>query len=127
MLVLHTFEDVDSSLEQCVRLLQKAKDAGDWDLCKELARFLMALDESGAGLRQAMEMINVSIPSSRVSDNEIRDEISKPSTMNSSARESQSDLVMLGNGRKDKSSQRDRGLRRKSGNSNDYFSTGHGS
>ena len=127
LLVLHTFDDIDSSLEQCVRLLQKAKDAGDWDLCKELARFLMALDESGAGLRQAMEMINVSIPSSRLSDNETRDEISKPSTGNSSAREGQADLVILGNGRKDKSSQKDRVLRRKSGNGNDYFSTGHGS
>jgi len=27
-----------------VRLLTKAIDAGDWDLCKELARFLTSFD-----------------------------------------------------------------------------------
>ena len=60
MLVLHTFEETDSSSEQCVRLLQRAKEAGDWELCKELARFLMALDETGDSLRDAMQRINIS-------------------------------------------------------------------
>ena len=59
LLVLHTFEELDSSSEQCVRLLQRAKEAGDWDLCKELARFLMALDETGDSLRDAMQRINM--------------------------------------------------------------------
>lgn len=59
LLVLHTFEELESSSEQCIRLFQKAKAAGDWDLCKELARFLMALDESGLRLRDAMERINL--------------------------------------------------------------------
>ena len=59
LLVLHTFEELESSSEQCIRLFQKAKAAGDWDLCKELARFLMALDESGLRLREAMERINL--------------------------------------------------------------------
>ena len=54
LIILHTFEEVDSSSRQCVRLLQLAQKAGDWDLCKELARFLMALDESGDTLRQAV-------------------------------------------------------------------------
>ena len=57
--MLHTFEELESSSEQCIRLFQKAKAAGDWDLCKELARFLMALDESGLRLRDAMERINL--------------------------------------------------------------------
>ena len=61
LLVLHTFEDLDPSSEHCVRLLRLAKEAGDWELCKELARFLMALDESGSMLRHAMEKINVTI------------------------------------------------------------------
>lgn len=59
LLILHTFEELDSSSEQCVRLLQRAKEKADWDLCKELARFLMALDESGDSLREAMRRINV--------------------------------------------------------------------
>lgn len=59
LLVLHTLEEGDSCSDQTVRLLRRAKEAGDWDLCKELARFLMALDESGAMLREALEMMDI--------------------------------------------------------------------
>lgn len=62
LLVLHTLEDAGSASsdsEQCVRLLQKAKESGDWELCKELARFLMALDESGNELRKALQKIGL--------------------------------------------------------------------
>ena len=65
LLVLHTFDDdkeeegETTSSEQCVRLLQKAKEVGDWDLCKELARFLMALDESGETLREAVKRMDL--------------------------------------------------------------------
>ena len=55
LLILHTFEDLESSSQQCVRLLRRAKQAGDWDLCKELARFLMALDTRGNMLREAVK------------------------------------------------------------------------
>ena len=59
LLILHTFEELDSSSEQCIRLLQMAKEAADWELCKELARFLMALDESGESLRQVMQRLDL--------------------------------------------------------------------
>lgn len=59
LLVLHTFEELETSSEQCVRLLRRAKEAEDWDLCKELARFLMALDESGNTLREALEKMGI--------------------------------------------------------------------
>ena len=62
LLILHTFEELSSSSEQLVRLLSKAKDEEDWELCKELARFLTALDESGATLREALEMVNLRSP-----------------------------------------------------------------
>ena len=66
LLVLHTFDELESSSEQCVRLLQVAKEAAEWDLCKELARFLMALDQSGDMLRQAMQRIDIDVlPSQR--------------------------------------------------------------
>ena len=58
--MLHTFEETETSSEQCVRLLQRAKEVGDWDLCKELARFLMALDESGDTLRLSLERMELS-------------------------------------------------------------------
>ncbi|KAL9017053.1 MAG: hypothetical protein Q9185_005607 [Variospora sp. 1 TL-2023] len=59
LLILHTFQELETSSEQCVRLLQRAKEAGDWDLCKELARFLMALDASGGTLREALSRMNL--------------------------------------------------------------------
>ena len=70
LLVLHTFEELDTSSESCVRLFQKAKEAGDWDLCKELARFLMALDESGDTLRAALERLDLVLPNKSSSTEE---------------------------------------------------------
>ena len=69
LLVLHTFEEMETSSESCVRLLQKAKEVGDWDLCKELARFLMALDESGDTLRAALERMDLH-PTTTENENE---------------------------------------------------------
>ena len=62
LIVLHTFEKLDPGSEQCIRLLHKAKAAGEWELCKELARFLMALDESGDTLRDAMKRLEMDPP-----------------------------------------------------------------
>ena len=64
LLVLHNFNDLDSSSQQCVRLLQRAKEEGEWELCKELARFLLALDASGDTLREALAKIELAPPSS---------------------------------------------------------------
>ena len=61
-MILHTFEELSSSSEQLVRLLQRAKEEEDWELCKELARFLTALDETGATLMEALEMVNLRSP-----------------------------------------------------------------
>ena len=59
LLVLQTLEESERSSEQCISLLKKAQEAGDWELCKELARFLMALDTSGKTLREAMEGMHI--------------------------------------------------------------------
>lgn len=61
-MILHTFEELSSSSEQLVRLLSRAKEEEDWELCKELARFLTALDESGDTLVEALEMVNLRSP-----------------------------------------------------------------
>lgn len=63
LLILQTLGDPHTSFEPCIRLLQQARAAHEWDLCKELARFLMALDDSGNALREALEMSHVSVPS----------------------------------------------------------------
>lgn len=61
LLVLHTFDELATASEQSVRLLSRAMREEDWELCKELARFLAALDETGDTLREALRMANVRI------------------------------------------------------------------
>lgn len=61
LLILHTFDELATASEQSVRLLSRAMHEEDWELCKELARFLAALDETGETLREALEMANIRI------------------------------------------------------------------
>ncbi|KAI1492334.1 RIC1-domain-containing protein [Biscogniauxia mediterranea] len=61
LLILHTFEELEAASEQSVRLFSRAIREEDWELCKELARFLAAMDDSGETLREAMEMVNIRV------------------------------------------------------------------
>ncbi|PLN79428.1 WD40 repeat protein [Aspergillus taichungensis] len=58
LLVLQAFEDDDGHEapieDYVVRLIALASHKGDWELCAELARFLIALDGSGDMLRRAV-------------------------------------------------------------------------
>jgi hypothetical protein len=62
LLILHTLEQLSSSSKDMVRLFARAVQEGDWDLCKELARFLTALDNSGKTLREALELVELRTP-----------------------------------------------------------------
>ncbi|KFA47711.1 hypothetical protein S40293_08098 [Stachybotrys chartarum IBT 40293] len=59
LIVLHTLQELEASVEQSVRLLSRAMKEEDWELCKELARFLAALDETGEVLQEVMKLVNV--------------------------------------------------------------------
>ena len=59
LLVLHNLEELHTGSDQSLRLLHRAKEERDWELCKELARFLMALDESGNTLREALAEVDL--------------------------------------------------------------------
>ena len=61
LIVLHTLDELSVATEQSVRLLSRAMQEGEWELCKELARFLAAMDETGDILKQVMEMVNITI------------------------------------------------------------------
>ncbi|KAF2433891.1 RIC1-domain-containing protein [Tothia fuscella] len=61
LLVLHTLDELGGSEGQLVRLLRRGMEVGDWELCKELARFLVALDGSGDTLRRALEDVDVDV------------------------------------------------------------------
>ena len=63
--MLHTLEDeagAKSSSKQVVELLKRAKNEGEWELCKELARFLRALDDDGSTLQRALEDVGLASP-----------------------------------------------------------------
>ncbi|KAG5951201.1 hypothetical protein E4U53_003586 [Claviceps sorghi] len=59
LIVLHTLEELESSIDQSARVLSRAIEEGDWELCKELARFLAAMDETGEVLKDVMHMVNM--------------------------------------------------------------------
>ncbi|KAF6822678.1 RIC1 domain-containing protein [Colletotrichum plurivorum] len=67
LIILHTLDEMGSASEQTVRLLSRAMKEGDWELCKELARFLAAMDETGDSLREAMEGVNMTVKGDRQS------------------------------------------------------------
>lgn len=59
LLVLHTFDELSTSSDELIRLLRRAREEQDWELCKELSRFLMALDQSGQTLRETLELVDL--------------------------------------------------------------------
>ncbi|KAJ5637633.1 hypothetical protein N7490_007512 [Penicillium lividum] len=70
LLVLQAFEDEEQSHdgrieEYVVRLIGLASQKGDWELCAELARFLIALDASGEMLQRAIGRVGLRSWSSR--------------------------------------------------------------
>ncbi|KAH7927372.1 RIC1-domain-containing protein [Leucogyrophana mollusca] len=54
LLVLHNLEQLDEDNNDAVRLLQSAVDAQDWQLCRELLRFLHSIDDTGKSLKHAL-------------------------------------------------------------------------
>ncbi|KAJ6626842.1 RIC1-domain-containing protein [Mycena sp. CBHHK59/15] len=58
LLVLHNLEQLDEKHNDVIRLLQSAVGAKDWQLCRELLRFLHTVDDTGAALRDALEKID---------------------------------------------------------------------
>jgi len=54
LLVLHNLEQLDEKNVDAIRLLKIAMESKDWQLCRELLRFLRSIDDSGAALRDAL-------------------------------------------------------------------------
>ncbi|KDQ54856.1 hypothetical protein JAAARDRAFT_37967 [Jaapia argillacea MUCL 33604] len=59
LLVLHTLEQLGESNDDAIRLLTCAIDSKDWQLCRDLLRFLHSIDETGAALRNAVEVTGI--------------------------------------------------------------------
>ncbi|KAH7880335.1 RIC1-domain-containing protein [Lentinula edodes] len=54
LLVLHNLEQLDEKNVDAIRLLKSAMEEKDWQLCRELLRFLRSIDDSGVALRDAL-------------------------------------------------------------------------
>ncbi len=54
LLVLHTLEENDFRVHEFARLLRRAGGEEEWELCREVARFLVGIDTSGETLRAAL-------------------------------------------------------------------------
>ncbi|KAF2161822.1 hypothetical protein M409DRAFT_69616 [Zasmidium cellare ATCC 36951] len=54
LLVLHAFEQDSFQVHEFALLLRRAAGEQDWELCRELARFLMGIDASGETLTSAL-------------------------------------------------------------------------
>jgi len=59
LLVLHNLEQLDGGHTHAARLLTNAVEACDWQLCRELVRFLHSIDESGAALCHVLAQTNL--------------------------------------------------------------------
>lgn len=59
LLVLHNLEQLDENSTEAVTLLKCALEDSDWQLCKELLRFLHSIDETGETLRHAVKELNL--------------------------------------------------------------------
>ncbi|KAI1845646.1 hypothetical protein JX266_008257 [Neoarthrinium moseri] len=79
LLILHTFDELHTASEQSVRLFSRAIREEDWELCKELARFLAAMDESGETLREAMELVNLRVKQDRDEGADLMSRLEVPS------------------------------------------------
>ena len=55
LLVLHNLEPLEQSSRDTVCLLQAAMAKDEWQLCKELSRFLFSLDHTGAILQDCLD------------------------------------------------------------------------
>ena len=59
LLVLHNLEQREENNKDAIRLLQSAIDAQDWQLCREILRFLHSIDDTGTALRHALAQTNM--------------------------------------------------------------------
>ncbi|KAI9572704.1 RIC1-domain-containing protein [Boletus coccyginus] len=59
LLVLHNLEQREENNKDANRLLQSAIDAQDWQLCREILRFLHSIDDTGTALRHALTQTNM--------------------------------------------------------------------
>jgi hypothetical protein len=59
LLVLHNLEQLNENDHDAVRLLKAAMEQKEWQLCRQLLRFLHSIDETGTALRDALTQVDL--------------------------------------------------------------------
>jgi hypothetical protein len=59
LLVLHNLEQLNENDRDAVRLLKAAMEQKEWQLCRQLLRFLHSIDETGTALRDALTQVDL--------------------------------------------------------------------
>ena len=57
--MLHTLEQLDDSQADAVRLLRSAMASKEWQLCRDILRFLRSIDDSGEALRIVVKQAGI--------------------------------------------------------------------
>ena len=57
---MHSTEQLDGKCDAAVRLLKRALEVKDWQLCRDLLRFLQSIDDSGGVLQHTLSEVNIS-------------------------------------------------------------------
>ncbi|KAI8882813.1 RIC1-domain-containing protein [Backusella circina FSU 941] len=57
LIILQTMQPLAIGGKDTIRLLQKAMEENDYELCKELVRFLSSIDNTGQTLQETLQMI----------------------------------------------------------------------
>ncbi|XAO25876.1 hypothetical protein I312_104706 [Cryptococcus bacillisporus CA1280] len=76
LLVLHTLEGLEDA-DDTIRLLHQAIRAQEFNLCKELLRFLHSIDDSGDALRKAIAKVGIIEPADIASGSETPTKLSQ--------------------------------------------------
>jgi len=61
LLVLHNLEQLDGNSSEAVRLLTCAVETKEWQLCRELLRFLHSIDDTGRALRNVLSQVELGV------------------------------------------------------------------
>ncbi|CAO3613910.1 unnamed protein product [Cunninghamella echinulata] len=82
LIILQTMEPHTTGGKDTIRLLQKAMDVDDYELCKELVRFLSSIDHSGKTLREALVVLQERMVEKTDTNNSIDDTINEIHELN---------------------------------------------
>lgn len=62
--MLHNLQVADETKADAIRLLSRAIQAQEWDISKDLMRFLKSIDEKGELLQDVLTEVGLDIPNS---------------------------------------------------------------